>query len=169
MSIASFGPEAVIYDDGTLARNVALMVVSVGTSTPIPLYSNINGSVALANPVSTDGDGNLFFYAEQGQYELLYGGARVPIANNPIGATGPKGDKGDPGETGPAGGAASTYVHDQGTPSALWTIAHGLGYFPNVTIVDSGGTQVVPDVIYPDMNTVEIAFSAAFGGKAYLS
>ena len=88
MSIASFGPEAVVYDDGTLARNAELSVVIVGTDTLIPLYASADGSIALPNPVSTDGDGNLFFYADDGEYEIMFGGSRVSIATNPRGPQG---------------------------------------------------------------------------------
>ena len=73
------------------------------------------------------------------------------------------------GPQGAAGGSAFAYTHDQLTPSALWTITHNLAGFPNVTVVDSAGTQVEGDVDYTDSNVLTIAFSAAFGGKAYLS
>lgn len=63
----------------------------------------------------------------------------------------------------------SGYTHEQMTPAATWTIAHGLGRFPSVTIVDSGGSVVTGQVTYTDANTVTAVFSAAFAGKAYLS
>lgn len=62
------------------------------------------------------------------------------------------------------------YVHTQDVPSASWTITHNLGFFPSVTIVDSGGTNVGGvDVLYINENSVRVDFGAAFGGKAYLS
>jgi|SRR3990170_2078783 len=74
------------------------------------------------------------------------------------------------GPQGPPGSSVATYVHDQAIPAATWTIVHNLGYPPNVTVVDSSGREVVGDVTYPIPNTtVEIEFSSAFGGKAYLS
>lgn len=69
----------------------------------------------------------------------------------------------------PGSGGASFYHHTQGVPSALWTIIHGLGYQPNVTVADSTERQVEGDVSYPNVNTVVIAFSAAFAGEAFLS
>lgn len=65
----------------------------------------------------------------------------------------------------------SNYVHTvtQNAPSNVWTIDHNLGFFPNVTVVDSGGTQVEGNVIYNNINRVTIEFSTAFAGKAYLS
>jgi hypothetical protein len=63
----------------------------------------------------------------------------------------------------------SVYVHSQNTPSTSWVIEHNLGFFPNVTVVDSGETQVEGNVVYNNINSVTIDFSTAFAGKAYLS
>lgn len=82
------------------------------------------------------------------------------------GAIGPKGDRGDTGETGPTGGQ---YVHTQNSASTTWVVAHGLNMFPNVTVVDSAGTEVVGAVHYDDENQLTLTFSAAFSGYAYLS
>jgi hypothetical protein len=93
----------------------------------------------------------------------LVGG--VPGPEGPQGDPGPEGPEGDPGPPGPIAG---TYVHTQSVPSALWLINHGLPYTPNVTVVDSAGSQVEGDVTYVG-GTVSVGFSAAFGGVAYLS
>lgn len=63
----------------------------------------------------------------------------------------------------------SVYVHTQNTPSTSWAVTHNLGFFPNVTVVDSANTQVEGNVIYNNINSVTIEFSTAFAGKAYLS
>lgn len=79
------------------------------------------------------------------------------------------------GETGPQGPAGTFnptdlgYVHIQNTPSTTWTITHGLGFIPNITVVDSGGTVVEGSYNYPNANTVVLTFSSLFSGKAYLS
>lgn len=65
--------------------------------------------------------------------------------------------------------SAGSYIHNQSTSSATWTITHNLGFYPSVSVVDSGGNYVVGDVTYVSLNVVSIAFSSAFGGKAYLS
>jgi hypothetical protein len=62
-----------------------------------------------------------------------------------------------------------TYVHTQALPSATWSINHALGKFPSVTIVNTSGDEVEGDVNHIDNNNVEINFSAAFGGVAYLN
>ena len=65
--------------------------------------------------------------------------------------------------------SAGSYTHNQNVSSATWTITHNLGFYPSVSVVDSGGNYVVGDVTYVSLNVVSIAFSSAFGGKAYLS
>ena len=78
---------------------------------------------------------------------------------------------GPPGPAGPAGDAGTVaYRHVQASAAATWTIAHGLAFRPNVTAVDSTGHEITPgDVTYPDSVTVQLSFSAAVGGEAYLS
>lgn len=66
----------------------------------------------------------------------------------------------------PVGG---TYVHNQYSASSTWTIPHGLGYNPNITVVDSAGTIIEGSLNYPDTNTLVATFTASFAGKAYLS
>lgn len=90
----------------------------------------------------------------------------IILAGN-VGPPGEKGDKGDDGA--PGSSEAFNYIHDQGVPSTTWNINHNLNGFPNVTVVDSAGTQVEGNVVYVDANNMTISFSAAFSGKAYLS
>jgi hypothetical protein len=61
------------------------------------------------------------------------------------------------------------YAHTQGTASATWTVNHNLDFYPNVTVVDSGGTIVEGEIAYTSRNQVVLTFTAAFSGKAYLS
>lgn len=63
----------------------------------------------------------------------------------------------------------STYTHDQGVPSATWSITHNLEKHPSATVVDTGGTVVAGEVTYISNNEIEILFQAAFSGKAYLN
>jgi len=62
-----------------------------------------------------------------------------------------------------------SYVHDQAIASATWTINHNLGKYPSVTIVTSAGDEVEGDIDYTSINTVQLTFSGAFAGKAYLN
>lgn len=61
------------------------------------------------------------------------------------------------------------YVHRQDVASKTWTITHNLGKCPSVTIVTSAGEQVVADVLYKNLNVVELNFCGAFAGVAYLN
>jgi len=63
----------------------------------------------------------------------------------------------------------STYTHDQGVPSATWTVVHNLEKFPSATVVDTGDTVVVGEITYVNNNEIEILFQSAFSGKAYLN
>jgi hypothetical protein len=72
----------------------------------------------------------------------------------------------------PTGGLSQTlgYRHVQATASTVWAITHPLSFWPNVSVVDSTGREVWPDTVdYPSATTVQITFSAALGGEAYLS
>lgn len=64
---------------------------------------------------------------------------------------------------------ASRHVHTQGTASATWTITHGLGGYPSVSIVDSAKTVVFGEVTYTNTTQVVVNFSSAFSGYAYLT
>lgn len=68
-----------------------------------------------------------------------------------------------------ADGPDLNYTHDQAIASAVWTITHNLGKNPSVTVVTSAGDEVEGTTHYIDSNTLEVTFSAPFGGKAYLN
>jgi hypothetical protein len=89
----------------------------------------------------------------------------------PAGPAGPAGEPGEQGPPGPWGGEGNvSYRHYQTSPADTWTVEHDLPFRPNVTVVDSTGREVWPGVVeYPNDLTVQLTFSAAFGGEAYLS
>lgn len=60
-------------------------------------------------------------------------------------------------------------VYQQMTPAAQWDIAHGLGKYPSVMVVDSAGSVVIGNVRYLDENNVRLTFAAPFAGSAYLN
>lgn len=91
-----------------------------------------------------------------------------------------KGDKGDTGDTGPIGpvgpegpqgpaGSSATYTWVQSSPLAIWTIPHNTGRFPSVTVVNTDGITLTPDVRYIDDNIVRVTHSVPLTGKAYLN
>ena len=80
---------------------------------------------------------------------------QVLLANGTVGAIGSFADK--------------HYQHTQGVASSTWNVAHNLGTFPSVTVIDSGNSVVIGDVTYTDNNNLIINFTSSFSGKAYLN
>lgn len=62
-----------------------------------------------------------------------------------------------------------TFVFEQGIASSVWVITHNLNKYPSVSVVDSSGNVVVPEVRYDDINTCTITMTGALKGKAYLN
>jgi hypothetical protein len=62
-----------------------------------------------------------------------------------------------------------SYKHTQNSPLAVWTVVHNLNFFPNVTVFDSGESQVEGSVTHIDETRLTISFSSAIAGKAHLS
>jgi hypothetical protein len=66
-------------------------------------------------------------------------------------------------------GADKNFVHTQSVSSASWSVAHNLGKFPAVEVVNSGGNVILPDVHYVDVNNVTISLGAPDTGKVYVN
>ena len=62
-----------------------------------------------------------------------------------------------------------TYDHVQAEPSSHWVIAHNLGKYPSVVTTDIEEHPILGDVIYKDLNTVEINFSEKITGKVHFN
>lgn len=77
------------------------------------------------------------------------------------------GDQGPPGRNGTNG--ANTFTWEQDTPLAVWTIPHNLTRYPSVTVVDTLGQKVEPDVSYVDDSIVKITHGQPCAGKAYIN
>lgn len=65
--------------------------------------------------------------------------------------------------------SATRFTWDQSTAMAVWTVPHNTNGFPSVTVVDTLGNVVTPDITYVDANTVQITHGAAYAGKAYIN
>ena len=72
------------------------------------------------------------------------------------------------GQAGPPGSSASQFLFTQSVPEAVWVIAHGLGGYPTVVVIDSAGSVVEGDVEYDSTEQVTLTFSAGFAGTARL-
>lgn len=62
-----------------------------------------------------------------------------------------------------------SYVHTQEIASTSWVITHNLNFYPNVTVINSTGANIVGDITYTSTTSVTLTFSAAVSGTAYLS
>jgi len=62
-----------------------------------------------------------------------------------------------------------THYHQQDVPDSIWYITHNLNKRPAITVYDSTHRVVIPDVVNATTTTVELHFSAATGGYAYLN
>lgn len=82
---------------------------------------------------------------------------------------GPKTESGWGSPTDLVGSQELGYVHIQENASATWNVTHGLGFVPNITVVDTAGTVVEGSYSYPNSSTVVLTFIGAFSGRAYLS
>ena len=66
--------------------------------------------------------------------------------------------------------AALAYRHVQSSAATTWSITHNLSFRPNVTAVDSTGRAIWPGALdYTSATAVQLTFSAAVAGEAYLS
>jgi hypothetical protein len=68
-----------------------------------------------------------------------------------------------------AGPVWAGYTFTQSSAVNPWVILHNLNRHPSVTIVDSGGYVIEPDVHYDSLNQVTVTFAAVTSGVAYLN
>jgi hypothetical protein len=62
-----------------------------------------------------------------------------------------------------------TFIFTQAVAATTWDIAHNLGKFPSVTVINNNNVVINGEVTYIDNNNVQLNFSAGFTGKAYLN
>lgn len=72
-------------------------------------------------------------------------------------------------EQGPAGVSDAAYIHSQAVAASVWTAAHNLGKYPAVTVTDNLNAELLADVSFPSLNTVQVAFSSARSGFVFFS
>lgn len=86
-----------------------------------------------------------------------------------VSAPGPQGPGGIDGVQAEDVVALVSYRHTQNAPLTTWTVVHNLGFYPNVTVFNSAGSQVEGNVVHNDSNSLTITFSSTVSGKAHLS
>lgn len=64
-------------------------------------------------------------------------------------------------------GSDAAYIHMQASANVVWTVTHNLGKYPSVSVVDSGGSVIIPDIHYDSTATVTLTFGAATSGRVF--
>lgn len=82
-----------------------------------------------------------------------------------VGKAGPAGADGKDGKDGTDG----VFRWEQAEASALWTIAHNLGFIPNVHVEDTDGFDMIGAITHVSTNETTIEFSEPVAGTATLS
>ena len=140
------------FANGQVAANQPITVVYRGTSSEVPLYVALSGSGSLPNPITADAQGNVAFYAEEGVYDFLALGARVPF-DIVLGGGG-------------SGDAFSEFV--QVAPASTWIIPNPLGRTPAVGVIVAG-ELIIADVEYGDNGTITVTHAVPTAGKVILT
>lgn len=72
------------------------------------------------------------------------------------------------GDGGGGGGSGDkNYVYTQTTPSALWTVNHGLDKRCSVQIVDENFKEIIGEITWVNNNTITVEFNTAIIGYVY--
>ena len=61
------------------------------------------------------------------------------------------------------------YHHTQSLSSDTWEVEHNLGFYPNITTMDSAGTLVEGELQHLSKYRLRVTFSAPISGQAFLS
>ena len=80
-----------------------------------------------------------------------------------------RGEQGIKGDPGTEFGEPFEFHYIQATPASVWVVTHNMNGYPNVTVIDSGGSQVEGELVYNSVNQLTLTFTGAFSGNAYLS
>lgn len=142
----------VFLPGGNPAADMELTVYLTGGNVAVPLRADKAGTTPLANPVMTNADGLVAFYAPPADYSVWIAGTVWPLTV-------------DPAETDPAW--PGTFIHTQSTPATTWTIDHWFGIEPSTTVLVDG-QRAEADVQHPDGMTTVLTFGAPTPGVAYL-
>lgn len=151
MPLIKYG-QFLTYPDGTPAADTTFPVQLLGGNVLVPVFADKAGTTPMTNPAPTDLDGLLTFYAAPGAFFTEVAGALFHYVVDAL----------EPDDAWPG-----TFVHEQTTPSATWTVEHHFGVEP---VVDSLVLSVptAAEVAHPDAETTVITFSTPASGVAML-
>lgn len=151
-----FVPSA--YDRQGNAIEGALMQIVGDLGQPVDVYADQGGLTPIASADRlTTADGIFECWLAAGLYQ--WWSSYQGVSSEPQWI-----------EVGPAGGGGDkNYVHDQGTGANSWSVAHNLGKYPAVEVVDTGNSVLIPDVHYDSPDALTLTFGAPVSGKAYVN
>lgn len=151
MPLIKYG-QYLTYPDGNPAAEASFPVMLTGGNVLIPVFADKVGTTPLDNPVLTDTDGLLTFYAAPGAFFTDIAGT---LFHYPVDAA--EEDDAWPG----------TFVHEQVSAASTWTVEHHFGVEPSVAVLVDGQASE-GDVSHPDAETTTISFGNPTTGTAHL-
>jgi len=153
MFAGQWGPEGLEYANGHPASS-ALVTVLDSNGDPAVLYTDRDRSSTTPNPTHCDDLGNLYIYAEPGDYTLNLNGRAIPIIV-PI----------HPGDITAILGGNQGWLEPVNSAVGLVQIHHGLPFRPaGITCLDSIGRTVEYDTVsHPVAGITEVTFGHSFG------
>ena len=121
-----------------------------------PQYQNarVQTAYALTEPRRIPGD-DARFARYQFDMQFVYVPTTLPGSIGPIPIPDPSSNDGG-------------YIHYQNVPAATWIIVHNLGREVHVTVWDSTGEVVYPEVDNPNLNTTVVTFADPYTGTAII-
>jgi hypothetical protein len=140
------------YPDGNPVDTMPYPVQLLGGNILVPTFADKAGTTPLANPVLTDTDGLLTFYAAPGSFFTDVSGTLFHYLVD---------------DTEPDDAWPGTFVHAQASPASVWTIEHHFGVEPEVTVLVAAQASE-GDVTHPDDETTIITFGSPVSGTALL-
>lgn len=153
MSRGQYVSEPYTYPGGGVAVGIRVKVLHRGTFVPATIFYSAEGTARRLNPIPTGVTGQVSFWIDPGEYDLLANGVRTPFDV-------------DSGEGGAGGG--STFIHHQTTPLDFVSIPHPLGTKPTVDVIDDDGNQLMAEIDWPSDSVVTVAYSPARTYTVYL-
>lgn len=140
------------FPGGNPAANYPIPVSPMGSNQLALIFTDQTGTVAADNPVITDSYGQVVFWAAPGNYLASLAGEYfgVPVDESITESVWP-----------------DLWIHEQSTPSTVWTVNHHFGVQPGTEIILSGEESEAV-VSHPTNETTVFTFGIPTVGFAYL-
>lgn len=142
----------IYFPDGSPAADTAFPVKLLGGNILVPVFTGKAGTTPRNNPVTTDNEGLLTFFAAPGAYYVDVAGTIFHLMVD---------------ETEEDDAWPGTFIHLQFSPASVWTIEHHFGIEPDVTVLVAAAA-IAGDVAHPDTETTTVTFESPTTGTALL-